>query len=606
MESQPILDSMEFLNTRPLNELLTEVVVKVCYVSDTPNNNDTVINKEVGRDIASALPGAPVVGYFKPDAGDFQEHSEITRWTGRDLVSEPLTQPYGFVSLDSPWYQDFIEDGIRRTYIMCKAYLWTKQFKEAALIPGKGQSIELDENDMGGYFEGDKFIFTHASAWKLCVLGDRFAPCFSGAKFATTYTSKEDNEIVTELENILGRRYCVVEGKLTEKLQTEEAQVVTPVVDTDEKNKPALTYSDSGNNSGEGSSEGSETSNGESDTEESVNTGEGAGSIVTSESGNAGEAAEAISKNNDTITTEIPGEGVIQKDGEGDSNAPEGLGILENVVPAVDPVEPEPEDSNITVKGKRIVDESGAANAATVVAEAEIKATESTIESNIGDLKPETNYSEGGEAGGETTSVSESTPATTVGEINGAVIGDEVQQMIASIVSKMIAEQGQASAQGEAATQIDEAAAQINATQENIVSEANLDIDIASENGVLKSRVDELETENKRLQELVDGYTKKEAEEEVVKKEALIQDYLKLLSEEEIGALKTKYATMSYEDTENLLSVTYSRKQRRAAAEANGNSGIQISIGSLVSANESFADLPGFMRKAMEFEGQLS
>lgn len=216
MDSQAIVNTMEVLETKPINELVTEATIKVCWVSETENPNLTVINKEVGRQIAATLPGAPVVGFFDESTGDFAEHSRKLEIKDGQIFSKDLTRPYGFVSFDQPWYQDFMENGVVRTYLMCKAYLWTRQYAEASLALNKGQSMELNENTMSGYYEGDVFVFTAATLDKLCILGDAFAPCFDGAKIMSTY-ARQYNDFTERVEDIIGRRYYVMNGKLEPK-----------------------------------------------------------------------------------------------------------------------------------------------------------------------------------------------------------------------------------------------------------------------------------------------------------------------------------------------------------------------------------------------------
>lgn len=216
MDSQAIVNTMEVLETKPISELVTEATIKVCYVSETENPNQTVINKEVGRQIAATLPGAPVVGFFDEATGDFVEHSRKIEIKDGQVVAKDITRPYGFVSFDQPWYQDFMEDGVVRTYLMCKAYLWTRQYAEASLALNKGQSMELNENSMSGYYEGDVFVFTQATLDKLCILGDAYAPCFAGAKIMSTY-ARQYNDFTERVEDIIGRRYYVMNGKLEPK-----------------------------------------------------------------------------------------------------------------------------------------------------------------------------------------------------------------------------------------------------------------------------------------------------------------------------------------------------------------------------------------------------
>ena len=216
MDSQAIVNTMEVLETKPINELVTEATIKVCWVAETENPNLTVINKDVGRQIAATLPGAPVVGFFDEATGDFVEHSRKIEIKDGQVFSRDLTRPYGFVSFDQPWYQDFMENGVVRTYLMCKAYLWTRQYAEASLALNKGQSMELNENSMSGYYEGDVFVFTQATLDKLCILGDAYAPCFEGAKIMSTY-AKQYNDFTEKVEEIIGRRYYVMNGKLEPK-----------------------------------------------------------------------------------------------------------------------------------------------------------------------------------------------------------------------------------------------------------------------------------------------------------------------------------------------------------------------------------------------------
>ena len=224
-----IINTMEVLETKPITDLVSESVIKVCYVSDKANPNRTVINYEVGKQIAATLPGAPVVGFFDKTTGDFEQHSRRITISDGEINIEDITKPYGFVSpMHQPWYQDFNEDGEIRTYLMCRAYLWTRQYEEAKQAFGKGQSMELDEHSMSGYYEGDVFVFTSATLDKLCILGDDYPPCFSGAKIMTTY-AKEYNNLAANIENTVGRRYYIMDNQMiADKSEAAEAsEVVT-------------------------------------------------------------------------------------------------------------------------------------------------------------------------------------------------------------------------------------------------------------------------------------------------------------------------------------------------------------------------------------------
>ncbi len=226
---------MEVLDTRPLSQLVTEATVKVCWVDDErPNRNNTLITEQVGREIAATLPGAPVVGFFKEEDNDFQEHSVRITIEDNSVKFESLTRPYGFVAPEKqPWYQKFIEDGIERTYLMCKVYLWTTQYPEAKMALGKGQSMELNPDSIDGYYDGDVFVFTAATMDRLCILGDAFEPCFEGARIATSF-SRLYTDFAQEVQKIIGGRYSIMDGKLTVEEVAENVVEDTVEVTTEE------------------------------------------------------------------------------------------------------------------------------------------------------------------------------------------------------------------------------------------------------------------------------------------------------------------------------------------------------------------------------------
>lgn len=214
------MPSMQIVETKPLNELLSETTVKVCWVSDTvPNANNTLITEKIGNEIAASLPGAPIVGFFDKSTKDFEAHSREVKIENGEFVFEELTRPYGFVSpLVSPWFE-YLEDadGVSRKWLLCKAYLWTRQYQEAREIKGKGQSMELNPAAIEGYYdENDVFIFTSATLDKLCVLGDEYPPCFDGAQFLAQF-SKQYYSIAEALQNTIERGYYVMNGKLQKK-----------------------------------------------------------------------------------------------------------------------------------------------------------------------------------------------------------------------------------------------------------------------------------------------------------------------------------------------------------------------------------------------------
>ena len=89
----------EFINVTPVNPLISRCQIKVCYVSEEPNRNRSIITKEVARDMANSLPGSPIVGYYNEEKGDFEEHNRMIDISNGKFQIKDTTRPYGFVDL---------------------------------------------------------------------------------------------------------------------------------------------------------------------------------------------------------------------------------------------------------------------------------------------------------------------------------------------------------------------------------------------------------------------------------------------------------------------------------------------------------------------------
>lgn len=181
----------EFINIVPLNPLISKCQIKVCYVGDTTNRNESVITKETAKKLANSLPGSPIVGYYNEDIQDFDEHTKELVIKNGELVLKEKTKPYGFVDLNARcWFQKYIDDGTNeREYLMTEGYLWTGQFPECKRIieQGNNQSMELDTDSLNAYWTKDVngnykfFIINDGLISKLCILGDEQEPCFEGS-----------------------------------------------------------------------------------------------------------------------------------------------------------------------------------------------------------------------------------------------------------------------------------------------------------------------------------------------------------------------------------------------------------------------------------------
>ena len=190
-KSVPLGPPCEVLEITPLNPLISKCQIKVCYVSDEPNRNRSVITRETAKQLANSLPGNPIVGFYNEGKEDFEEHNRSIdisngKWTFKDT-----TRPYGFVGENAKvWFQWFLDDDkVEREYLCTEGYLWTGQYPECAriLTQGNNHSMELDENTLDATWSKDDngkpkfFIINEGVISKLCILGEECEPCFEGS-----------------------------------------------------------------------------------------------------------------------------------------------------------------------------------------------------------------------------------------------------------------------------------------------------------------------------------------------------------------------------------------------------------------------------------------
>ena len=232
----------EFINLKPLNPLISQCQIKVCYVSEKPNRNQSIITKEVAREMANSLPGSPIVGYYNEVEKDFEGHNRDIEFSDGKITIKDTTKPYGFVDLGAKcWFQKFLDNGIEHEYLMTEGYLWTGQYPEAKRIIEKGnnQSMELDENLTSGEWtknsngEPQFFIINEAIISKLCILGEDVEPCFEGAQISKVQFSFEDNfkkelfSMIQQLQEILNEGGAPMEENKIETTEVVEEETLT-------------------------------------------------------------------------------------------------------------------------------------------------------------------------------------------------------------------------------------------------------------------------------------------------------------------------------------------------------------------------------------------
>ena len=216
-KSIPLETPIELINIEPMSfsPLISKCQIKVCYVSDEPNRNGSVITKEVASEMAPSLRGSPIVGYYNTDKEDFEEHNRLLEIKGGKIKVLETTRPYGFIDLNADvWFQKFMDDDeVEREYLVTEGYLWTGQYPEANKVieDGSPQSMELDNDHTKGFWTSlDKtsnkfFIINETIISKLCILGEDVEPCFEGANITSAQFSLDEdykNTLFTFMKNI--------------------------------------------------------------------------------------------------------------------------------------------------------------------------------------------------------------------------------------------------------------------------------------------------------------------------------------------------------------------------------------------------------------------
>lgn len=243
-QSVATIHSPEFINLKPLdiNPLMSSCEIKVLYIGE--NRNRSYISKEVATEMAKTLRGAPIVGYYREDKGDFADHGDRVIIDDEGIRFECMTKPYGFVSPDAKvWFQKFEEvdefgNVIIREYLMTTGFLWTGQFEEARqALEGDGQphSMELDEKTLNGEWSKsikrymELFIINDAIFSKLCILGEDVEPCFEGSSVKAPEVSasftKVDNEFKNTLYSMMQQLQYALKGGQEEMQDITEAKI---------------------------------------------------------------------------------------------------------------------------------------------------------------------------------------------------------------------------------------------------------------------------------------------------------------------------------------------------------------------------------------------
>lgn len=230
----------EPINITPLNPMVSKCQIKVCYVSDKPNRNKSIITKETAKQLANSLPGSPIVGFFNEYSKDFEEHNKQIDIKNHQIIMREVTRPYGFVDFNARcWFQKFLDDGkYEREYLMTEGWLWTGQYPEATRILDKGNNHSMNINNEYLKAEWAKdnrgipqiFIVNEAVITNLCILGEDQEPCFEGASITGGEFSYEEQPAVIQFsydESSLKREMYSMMKELKEILNKGGSKMFT-------------------------------------------------------------------------------------------------------------------------------------------------------------------------------------------------------------------------------------------------------------------------------------------------------------------------------------------------------------------------------------------
>jgi len=327
-KSVATIDAPEFINlqTSDISPFIKQGEVKVLYTGK--NRNGSYISKDTAERIGKTLRGAPIVGFYKDDVGDFRDHGEKVTWDCDDFKFECMTKPYGFVPLDAKvWFQKFTDtnefgEQVEREYLMTTCYLWAGQYEEANLpFEGEGRphSMELDDETLDGHWTTDEkgiefFIINDANITKLCILGLDVEPCFEGSSvtapnISTSFT-KDSKSFIEELREMVKQvEFAKKGGSIMQKNEKQN------VAEDPKFNLPPIQFDGEGGESSAGSGEGG--------AEGSGTEGTGSGTEGTGTEGTGAESGSGTGTEGGSTSGEGAGNGEAQGTGNGEPQGTE-------------------------------------------------------------------------------------------------------------------------------------------------------------------------------------------------------------------------------------------------------------------------------------------
>ena len=219
-------------NLERVNERFAKVKIRIAYEGE--NRNGSYISKETFEKAIPTLKYVPVVGYYLEDDKMFDGHTEKLEIVGDDWTWKSLTQPYGVVTDEAPFWEDVKTlNGEIKSYLTCYAMLWIARYPELEGIKEGdfAQSMELICNK-GYWSEEDNLYHIEDFTFDaLCILQKK-EPCFEDSKITLNFSKEKFEEeyksMITELKEYT---FSLLEGgekmEDNKEITTEELEVNT-------------------------------------------------------------------------------------------------------------------------------------------------------------------------------------------------------------------------------------------------------------------------------------------------------------------------------------------------------------------------------------------
>lgn len=188
------------------------------------NRNRSIIDDDVAEQLASTIPGTPVIGTYNYETNDFEGHEENP-------------SAFGFIPLDP--HPTWVTEN-KKEYLEVDVVIWDGRFEEAQdiLTNEKHLSMELNPRTMKGTFERKGsttyYRITYAEFAGITVLGDDVEPCFEDARFITAFSNmvsayalyiEETQRKIEGGNDVMDNINEIVEPEVTTDAVVEEVEV---------------------------------------------------------------------------------------------------------------------------------------------------------------------------------------------------------------------------------------------------------------------------------------------------------------------------------------------------------------------------------------------